>query len=267
MLRSVSETSGRRCAVAILVILLTAVLIAWGMPAVALADQAAAAPGATSVCTACHSAESTAFGASTHAKVGVSCETCHGPMVADHPARAGSMKLEVESTGCKSCHSTTYAQWSDSPHAKKGVQCIGCHLVHSQTARLTDEALCGSCHASVLTEAAHGAHEKAGISCVKCHASAASESVAPNHSFTVVADNCVGCHGQTIHQFVVQASSVQKPSVEQQLKTELAQCEDSNQAMVPLMAINLGLGLGVGGLGGVVAMLLVFYLRERRARQ
>jgi formate-dependent nitrite reductase cytochrome c552 subunit len=231
-----------------------------------LADGSGTPPGVSDVCAACHGAEHVAFDASTHAKVGVSCETCHGPMVADHPARKGSMKLEVESTGCRICHTNTYTQWLDSPHAKKGVQCIGCHLSHSQTARLTDEALCGSCHRDVLTEAAHGAHEKAGIGCVKCHASAASSGVAPNHSFTVVADNCVSCHGQSIHQFVVQASTVQKPSAEQQLKTALAQCEASNQEMVPLMAINLGLGLGVGGLGGVVAMLLVFYVRERRAR-
>jgi len=251
----------------VLIVLAAALLLALGLPAAASADGLAAGPAASEACATCHSQEMATWQASTHAKAQVGCETCHGPLAADHPARKGSMKLEVESTGCRACHSTTYDQWKSSPHAAMGVQCIGCHLSHSQKARLTDVSLCGSCHRNVLTEAGHGAHEKAKISCVDCHASSPDGKSAPSHTFTVVADNCVACHGKTIHEFVAQASTSQKPDVEKALALKVQELEEANRSMMPLMAVNLGLGLGVGGLGGVVFMLAIMYFRERRVRK
>jgi formate-dependent nitrite reductase cytochrome c552 subunit len=74
----------------------------------------------------------------------VTFEDCHGPYVEDHP-KTGTMQLTVDSAICETCHTTTFDQWAGSLHAQSGVQCIGCHLSHSQTFRLTDEALCGTC--------------------------------------------------------------------------------------------------------------------------
>lgn len=249
----------------VLIVLSLALVLFYGLSGVAGAEGIASPPALSEACTSCHSQENEAWRVSPHAKSGIGCETCHGALSADHPARKGSMKLEVESSGCKSCHSGTYDQWKSSPHASLGVQCIGCHLSHSQTARLTDQALCGSCHGRVLTEAAHGAHDAAKISCVDCHASSPDGKSAPSHTFTVVADNCVGCHGKTIHEFVAQASNTQKPDVEKALSSRVQELEEANRQMVPLMAVYLGLGVGVGLLGGVVLMLAVMYFRERRA--
>jgi hypothetical protein len=248
-------------------ILGTAVVAVALTSAVAMANEPATTPSASDACVACHATETAAWQGSAHAKAQVSCETCHGPLVPDHPAKPGSMKIEVESSGCRTCHASTYEQWKSSPHAKMGVQCIACHLSHSQTARLTDESLCGSCHRQILTEAAHGAHAQAHIGCVNCHASSPDGKQAPNHTFTVVSDNCVSCHGKTIHEFAAQAASTsQEAQVQQTLSVRLQQCEETNRTLVPLMAVNLGLGLGVGGLAGAVVVLGVLYLRERRAR-
>ena len=267
MANVVQVMRSREATAKVLIVLSLALLLILGLPGIAAADGLANRPALSDACVSCHTNETAAWQASPHAKAQIGCETCHGPLVADHPAKKGSMKLEVESTGCRSCHSATYDQWKSSPHAGMGVQCIGCHLSHSQKARLTDATLCGSCHGQVLTEAAHGAHNAAKIGCVDCHASSPDGKSAPSHTFTVVADNCVTCHGKTIHQFVAQTSDKQKPDVERALSIKVQELEESNRSMMPLMAINLGLGLGVGGLGGVVFMLAVMYIRERRAQR
>lgn len=254
-----------RWAAVVALIFICAALI---LPETVSAGSPSTLPGAGEVCASCHASETAAWQASPHAKANVACETCHGPLTADHPATKGSMKLEVESAGCQGCHSSTFAQWKASPHALKGVQCIGCHLSHSQTARLTDAALCGSCHGQVLSEAAHGAHAAAGLSCVTCHASSPGANQAPNHNFTVAADNCINCHGQTIHQFVVQvASGPDKVAGAQAVSDQLRLCEETNKSTIPLMLMNLGIGIGIGGLVGVVAVLGTIYVRERRTRQ
>ncbi len=258
------STPVRLFVIAALALVCTALIL----PGTVSAESSTTLPNAGEACASCHATETVAWQASPHAKAQVACETCHGPFTADHPAKKGSMKLEVESAGCQSCHSNTFAQWKASPHALKGVQCIGCHLSHSQKARLTDSTLCGSCHAQVLSEAAHGAHAKAGLSCIICHASAPGANLAPNHNFVVAADNCINCHGKTIHQFVVQSVSVTDQAVAVQAITDqLRQCEETNNSTIPLMLMNLGLGLGIGGLAGVVAVLGTIFVRERRTKQ
>ena len=88
-------------------ILICAALI---LPGTVSAESPTTLPGAGEACASCHASETVAWEASPHAKAKVPCETCHGPLTADHPAKKGSMKLEVESAGCQGCHSGTFAQ-------------------------------------------------------------------------------------------------------------------------------------------------------------
>lgn len=225
------------------------------------------------ICAPCHLTELKAWENSPHAQTGISCDACHGPYVPEHRERRGTMIMDIESSSCKECHTETYKQWKSSPHAKAGVQCIGCHLSHSQKFRLTDEELCGSCHRQVLQELSHTAHKEAGITCTKCHASTVSSgnpgnTNPPKHTFTAVAEVCVGCHGKTIHEFVAQAKNKpQKPSSEQVLLANLEACEQMYKSVMPMKVVNLGVGTGIGGLAGVIFMLAFSYIRERRGKK
>ena len=108
-------------------------------------------------CTACHSAEADQFKKSAHAdiapkgaKVGVGCESCHGPGKAhseaeekaagDAAKQAAGAKLifsfnanpKENSARCLRCHITGKSQdfFAQSLHAAAGVSCIDCHVAH-----------------------------------------------------------------------------------------------------------------------------------------
>lgn len=226
----------------------------------------------------------------TYAYGGVSCQACHGPYVEGHP-KDGAMHLDVDSSICSDCHTETYEQWQDSLHAQAGVQCIGCHLSHSQDFRLTDEALCGACHHDRLEDFAHTAHQSADVGCTDCHFSevpvhetaalaSADESigrgVAPSHRFTVVSSQaCVGCHGQTIHQEVPRSDLTQVANVKllamadraPELAAQLDTAERTIKSLRVMTFVNLGLGMGIGGMLGIIFMLVVGYISQGRAKQ
>ncbi len=247
-------------------------------------------PTAVEECT-CLSCHTTDFNPAdyTYAYGGVSCEACHGPYVEGHPQN-GTMQLTVDSSTCRNCHQETHEQWEASPHAEAGVQCIGCHLSHSQDFRLTDEALCGACHRDRLEDFAHTAHETASVSCTDCHLSSvagadgaelasASEFIGhdepPSHSFTVVSSEaCVACHGQTIHEVapreeLTQVANAQLLAMAErvpQLAAELEEQEQANKSLQVMTLVSLGLGLGIGGMLGIVFMLALGYIAQRRPK-
>jgi hypothetical protein len=259
-LRAANAGSAIRIGLVALAAMAVLILLA---PTTAQANPPEGTSQGPEVCATCHADETKAWQSSTHSKGGVTCETCHGPFVAEHPQQKGLMKLDIESATCQSCHTVTYAQWKASPHGKYGVQCIGCHLVHSQQFRLTDVQLCGSCHKQVAEDQAHTAHRTAGISCVQCHVSSPDPNLTPSHTFTAVAENCVTCHGKTIHEINSQAKAAPlQQTAEQDLAAQLDVCQQTNKALLPMTAVNLGLGMGAGGLGGVILMLGLTYIRD-----
>jgi hypothetical protein len=240
-------------------------------------------------CLACHTTDfDPASG--TYAYEGVSCEACHGPYVEGHP-KNGVMNLDVDSSVCRDCHAETHQQWQDSLHAQAGVQCIGCHLSHSQDFRLTDEALCGACHRDQIKDFAHTAHETADVDCTDCHLSAmpASEMTAlasldqsiahveaPSHSFTVASSGaCVECHGETVHEVAPRSdlspvAFAEPPSSDErtrELAAKAAEQEKTIESLQVMSLVSLGLGLGIGGMLGVVVMLILGYVTQRRAGQ
>lgn len=272
------------------------VLLSLMLPGAALADPPD--PTGGEPCTQCHEEETEAWENSPHARVTdaetgqseVTCQACHGSYTENHP-QEGVMRLTVDSSVCEQCHSSTFAQWENSRHAQAGVQCIGCHKSHSQELRLTDETLCASCHRDRQNDFADSVHGNAGVTCIQCHlASTNSQEIAlagtgelkgpvsaPNHDFTSVsAETCLNCHGPDIH--------IEKPAVASAawttsarvlaladrvpgLRAELETAQQTNKSLQTMTLVCLGLGLGIGGMLGIIFMLTVGYINQRRANR
>jgi formate-dependent nitrite reductase cytochrome c552 subunit len=252
-------------------------------------EAAPPAPAGAEACVECHVEETEAWQDSVHAhavqgKHGATCEDCHGPYVEDHP-EAGLMQLTMDSSVCEDCHASTFHEWEDSIHAQNGVQCIGCHLSHSQEFRVSDDRLCASCHRDRLNTV-HGSSD---VSCIDCHLSSASatnvsfvsggesgqagESVhsiqAASHDFTgVVAKDCVGCHGEDVHQQnVSQASPLGTLECEPEIIAKLENAEQTNRSLMTITPASLGLGMGIGGMLGVITMLVIGYISQGMKKQ
>jgi hypothetical protein len=175
---------------------------------------------------------------------------------------------------CQDCHEDTFAQWEDSIHGLEDVQCISCHESHSQEMRLTDERLCESCHKESLTDSLHTAHWSTEATCTTCHmamgdegaARAAGEVPAPDHDFvTVSSTGCLDCHredvkngGAEVAAGTAKAASPQEiAATNEELERRLDRERTENKALTTLSVTNLGLGVGVGGVLGIVFMLLL----------
>jgi hypothetical protein len=107
--------------------------------------------GATRVgseeCGRCHGAQAaapltdvhTGFVATTHAKVGVGCESCHGPGSAHVASNGDKTKIltfpfVMEAAVCSQCHAAVHQEWTLSKHddqvtepAERGEPCANCH--------------------------------------------------------------------------------------------------------------------------------------------
>jgi len=283
MLNSISTRSS------IYYLTLLGCLFALLLLATPVAVLAAPPPPGAEACAKCHSDETDAWQDSPHAQAsgneqlpGATCEGCHGPYVKDHP-KEGVMQLTVDSSVCKDCHASTFDQWENSTHAQAGVQCIGCHLSHSQEFRLTDEAMCVSCHRDELDDISHSAHGNADVACTDCHVSSlithqtagtdeAGGVPAPGHDFTEVAsENCVNCHGKEVHTRPVSIERVSDTRLLSmaesvpELTTKLETTEQANKSLQIMVPVCLGLGIGIGGMLGIVFMLAIGYINQRRA--
>lgn len=234
-------------------------------------------------CAQCHPDQATVWQDSPHGQVTdahdeVSCQVCHGSYVADHP-QAALMRLPADASCCQDCHTKPYEQWHDTEHAAVGVQCESCHVAHSQETRLAAEELCESCHRE---EAEHWAHHVADVHCADCHISVPSDpaasdvsvtnrAAAPNHSFRLAVEACVDCHGPEIHQEVEavqvnvdRAQLSEMAARAQGLARELEDAKQSNRSLETMSVVSLGFGLGTGGVLGVIFMLVVGYVIQRR---
>ncbi len=232
-------------------------------------------PDADRACLRCHT---TAFNASdgTCAYQDVECEACHGPYLEGHP-RSAAMRLPSDSTACQECHAKTYEQWETTPHAQLNVQCIGCHDAHAQDLRLAADQLCTSCHRAKLESFPHSEHDSLGIECTVCHvpvkpsdqpnvslASTRGGSHAPDHSFAPPAESCVGCHAKGSVPMTAGATAQADPA--KVLADQLEATERENGTLRNLAIVTLGIGLGIGGVLGVVSILLIGYIAQRRGK-
>jgi nitrate/TMAO reductase-like tetraheme cytochrome c subunit len=248
------------------------------------AQEADGAEQENKTCTSCHSEEHEAWQRSIHAapEGGATCTDCHGEYVRGHPD-AGTIPLVVDSSNCINCHATTSEQWQHSLHAGEGVQCISCHRAHDQDLRLTDEKLCSSCHRESLDDSLHSAHWQNEVACTSCHLSdgAKGQSVAssdamiavafaPTHDFvTVSATKCLDCHRDDVKVSAEtmpidgQATTVQQTSG---LASKLQSEQKSNHFLTVLSTINLGFGIGIGGILGILFVLVAASVSKRSDR-
>ncbi len=233
-------------------------------------------------CTSCHSEEGDAWMTSPHGVTdpnvagqagGASCVDCHGPYVKGHP-NEGTIQLSIASDLCQDCHTDVYDQWVHTQHAGEGVQCISCHKPHSQELRLTDEALCQSCHREGLTDSLHLAHIDNNVTCTNCHMNGPTltEPVATvdlaavvqvrtaSHDFTLVSsENCLDCHRE----------DVTKTDTTVRTSVPVVPNSGASESGLPwtswiLSAANLGFGLGIGGIVGILFMLVAGSIFGRR---
>lgn len=263
-------------------------LISLTFSVVLLADE----PNGADACAECHTEETEAWHNSTHALTqdgtdhpGATCQNCHGEYIEGHP-ETGVMQLDIDSSVCRDCHADTFQSWDNSAHAQADVQCISCHLSHSQHLRLNDEMLCSSCHRDRGLN--HDSHAANNVSCIDCHIGAASghqiatsdgvvECENPSkaaHDFTEVsAKNCLSCHNkQDIHQedfspdatLISNLSATSTPDCAPKLAEKLKMAEESNKSLQGMTVMGLGSGLGIGGLLGIIFMLVVGSLFQRR---
>lgn len=252
----------------------------------------------TKPCSSCHSIEAETWQRSQHANQitgspAASCTDCHGAYVRGHP-ESGVMELLVDSSNCGTCHDDTYDQWTHSLHASEGVQCISCHNSHDQELRLTDEKLCSSCHQEAVDDSLHVAHWENDVACTNCHltdspthSSVASSvpfmavTMAPSHDFvTVSATMCLECHRNDVlddegsgndgvsangNEVAVKLTAPAANS-SPVLTSKLASAEKSNQFLTMLSTINLGFGIGIGGILGMLFVLVGAAINKRGER-
>ncbi len=235
-------------------------------------------------CSSCHEEEFDAWLASPHADLAdpetglaaATCTSCHGEYTRGHPDE-DLVPLIVDSSSCQDCHADTFTQWEGSLHGEEGVQCISCHLPHSQEMRLTDERMCTSCHQESLDDSLHTAHWQGEASCTDCHMAGSVETMtlasagsnvalinpaAPSHDFvTVSADKCLDCHREDVKlgaasrdaQQIAYAEAMQKlPEVTAALEQE----QIANRRLGFFSVANLGFGVGLGGILGIVFMVV-----------
>lgn len=241
-----------------------AVLFCLGAGGTALAG--AGLPGGqpgSEACVECHLAETQSWLQSPHHRQAVTCETCHGALVSDHP-EAGVMQLNADARICMSCHTTTTDEWRHSQHAQNNVLCTSCHVSHSQETRLSSEVLCGSCHSEQIGDFTHTAHHSEGVTCIDCHASTSANGADHGHQFTAIDSRaCIDCHAATIHEEAgragkeAQLQAAQLRTTSEELGAQLETAERRNRSLQAVSVAGLGIGLGIGGLLGIAFALAV----------
>ena len=173
------------------------------------------AQGKPGACLVCHT---TGYdpATATYKEAGVTCESCHGPALPDHPKTP--MPVDRSTDLCGRCHSDTRFGWQDwkvSTHYQRGMDCATCHDPHSaalkkvagpRTSEKSDDVsqLCITCHKESSMDFSYTAHAQKDISCVDCHVKhlentdRTAHSV-PDHSFNASLDSCNTCHAEQMH--------------------------------------------------------------------
>ena len=78
-----------------------------------------------------------------------------------------------------------------------------------------------------------------------------------------MAKDCVGCHGEDVHQQdVSQASTLDGPDCGPEIIAKLENVEQTNKSLMTITPASLGLGMGIGGMLGVIFMLVIGYISQ-----
>lgn len=134
---------------------------------------------------------------------GVTCESCHGALVTDHPKQP--MKVNKSTEMCGQCHKSTMNELNLSLHGQKGLTCTSCHDVHGSTMKAGSTSdLCAKCHTEMSGKIAHASTTGKGLACADCHVGPRSGNPAEGHAntghmFKVGTDTCSRCHSSEMH--------------------------------------------------------------------
>ncbi|HLC05091.1 MAG TPA: cytochrome c3 family protein [Anaerolineales bacterium] len=139
----------------------------------------------------------------TYEAEGVTCEACHSPVPANHPA--DPMPAERSASLCGNCHTETMFEWQASKHRETELACIGCHDPHAASLKKADSAgLCATCHRERASNFAHSQHSEVGLNCADCHLATLDGQegeghAVRDHSFNVKLTTCNVCHAYQMH--------------------------------------------------------------------
>ena len=142
-----------------------------------------------------------------------------------------------------------------------------------------------------LNDNFHIAHEYSDVSCISCHPAPQTEPEiteattgdilvtipAPNHDFvTVSANSCVDCHSQeigqnaTIQNVRYNVAPVELVEIAERvpvLTAELKAAERENGTLAATSVVSLGLGIGTGGVLGILFVLVIGFVAQRRSKR
>jgi hypothetical protein len=157
--------------------------------------EAARSPG---YCLECHT---TGYDPNSgeYAFEGVTCESCHGPMVEGHPDEK-TMPINTAAEACGECHVSTLAEWQNSEHGTQGVSCTSCHDVHGATIKVGEAIqLCERCHVDQVNMFSHAGEAEGGPDCADCHIGPLTGDPSEGHgstghNFSVAITACTRCH-------------------------------------------------------------------------
>lgn len=231
--------------------------------------------GSSVACLACHT---TGFDAATgtYAEQGITCEACHGPLVAEHPRNP--MSVTPDSALCATCHKTTTDEWQASKHGQLSIDCQTCHDPHAQTPRAGSvNELCANCHKDTGSSFTHGTHANSGLQCSDCHMSA-SQAIsmvgglfATGHTFSVGSEACINCHRDTVHtRDTITRLSGSEASVAaatlDELRKKTQEDAQTIQALESQATVRLYTGLIQGAIVGVITGGAAAWVVSKRIR-
>jgi len=159
------------------------------------------AQGSPRRCLTCHT---TGYDGTTdtYKSEGVTCEACHSPIPADHPAQP--MPSDRSGKLCGGCHAETFFEWQASKHRETNLACVSCHDPHATDLKgKTPSNLCMSCHRDRASNFAHSPHSQMGLTCADCHLGPLDQTgeghARRDHSFNVRLSTCNRCHAYQMH--------------------------------------------------------------------
>jgi predicted CXXCH cytochrome family protein len=232
--------------------------------------------GSKTSCLSCHT---TGFDPNSgkYAQEGVSCESCHGPFQAGHPA--APMSVQPNEDLCATCHKTTTDEWRASVHSQQGITCKDCHNPHSQMPKAASvNELCANCHKEREDSFTHGTHAQSGLECSNCHMYSAPRSadpieglVATGHTFAVGSETCIACHQDTVHtrdeivKLTGEVTELTTVDVDQ-LHQEIAQKDAEITSLQSSSTVRLYTGLAQGAIIGLITGAVAAWIVSQRIR-
>lgn len=188
-------------------------------------------PGA---CLVCHA---TGYDPATRVikSPGVTCESCHNPIPANHPV--DGMPIDKTPDLCGKCHSDARfasKDWQMSAHYKRSMTCSVCHDAHTGGMKLVNgapvvdaSALCVNCHKDSMKNFPTTKHAASGVTCVNCHlgfnvgvadttnVDFVSAHRAPDHNFIPKLETCNKCHKDQMHSpgSAIAAAAIKQESI------------------------------------------------------